>query len=52
MESKCKSTYYYTDINGNKGVSEHCYEQEDNYICRDIKHIKKVIEVKEKKVCT
>ena len=51
LKRKCKVTYEYTDKNGNKGISEHCFMYEDRYICRDIKHITQVKETKKKEVC-
>lgn len=47
----CKSIYNYVDLNGNKGISEHCFESEDKLICRDVKTIIIVSNFKEKKVC-
>ena len=36
---KYKYHYEYTDLEGNRGVSSCCYNQEHRKICRDIKEI-------------
>lgn len=51
IERLCKARYEYTDINGNKGISEHCFTREGKYICRDAKHVIRVKNVKEKREC-
>lgn len=51
IERLCKTRYEYTDINGNKGISEHCFIREGKYICRDAKHVIRVKNVKEKREC-
>lgn len=47
----CKKEYTYIDMKGNKGVSRHCFEDGDTYICRDIKHGVRAIKIQEKRVC-
>lgn len=51
IKKRCKTIYTYTDFNGNKAISEHCFIQEGIYICRDIKHVKKALKVEKKEVC-
>ena len=51
IERLCKTKYIYTDINGNKGISEHCFNKEGKYICRDTKHVIRVKNVQEKREC-
>lgn len=48
---KCKSTYYYTDVKGNKSIAKHCFETEDGMICKDAKHSVRALRVEEKRTC-
>lgn len=51
LKSMCKSSYHYTDVLGNKGISKHCFDTEDGMICKDAKHSVRAIRVEEKRIC-
>lgn len=48
---KCKSTYYYTDAKGNKGIAKHCFETEDGMICKNANYSIRAIRVEERRIC-
>lgn len=47
----CKRQYIYTDLNDNKGTTNHCYKDEKGYVCRNKNRGFRVKELKEKRLC-
>lgn len=45
LEQLPKVEYEYTDLNGNKGISEHCFKRDGVNVCKVGKSLKRVVKL-------
>lgn len=50
FKNQSKYEYEYTDINGDKGISKHCFTKNNINVCKVGKHTKRVIKIEKYEV--